>query len=246
MIKTDSADAPLPTRGVEAASDRAGIDPAIWIVAAAVLALLAKLYIAYTTFGTDDVLSFFQFARALTAHGLQWTYANLPNFNHPPLTAYFLRGIYYLDQYPSLKQSHLFPFLLRLPGIVADFVVVLVLLILKRRKTPLLIPTWALVLLALSPASIMISGFHGNTDPVMVMFLVLAAAMFFFDRPIASGLFLALACHVYQRYFRPFALPDSALLLDEREKNGSIFGGTGPDFARALCPATVWISAIVF
>src|SRR5450432_2247082 len=170
------------------------IDPAIWIVAAAVLAFLIKLYIAYTTFGTNDVLSFFQFAKALTVHGLQWTYANVPDFNHPPLTAYFLRGIYYLDQYPSLKQSHLFPFLLRVPGIVADLVVVLVLLILKRRRVPLCIPTWALVLLALSAASIMISGFHGNTDPVMVMFLVLAAAMLFFERPVACGLLLALAC----------------------------------------------------
>ena len=170
------------------------INPAIWIVAAALLALLAKLYIAYTTFGTNDVLSFLQFARALTAHGLQWTYANVPNFNHPPLTAYFLRGIYYLDEYPSLRQSHLFPFFLRVPGILADFVVVLVLLILKQRRVSLLIPTWALVLLALSPASIMISGFHGNTDPVMVMFLVLAAAMLFFHRPVACGVFLALAC----------------------------------------------------
>ncbi len=116
------------------------------------------------------------------------------NFNHPPLTAYFIRAIYKLDQYPSLKQSHLFPFFLRIPGIVADFVVVLVLLVLKQRRIASLIPTWALVLLALSPVSMMISGFHGNTDPVMVMFLVLAAAMFFFNRPVASGLFLALAC----------------------------------------------------
>jgi hypothetical protein len=29
-----------------------------------------------------------------------------------------------------------------------------------------------MVLFALSPVSLMVSGYHGNTDPVMVMFLV--------------------------------------------------------------------------
>ena len=33
---------------------------------------------------------------------------------------------------------------------------------------------WAAVMLAASPVSLMVSGYHGNTDPVMVMFLFLA------------------------------------------------------------------------
>ncbi len=169
------------------------INPAIWVIGAAALASLLKLYLAYVTFGTNDVLSFILFARALTAHDLQWTYATLPTFNHPPMIAYFLRGMWYIDHYPSLRDLHLFPFLLRLPGIIADFVVVLVLLRL-RRQGHLRLPTWALVVLALSPAEILISGFHGNTDPVMVMFLVLAAAMFFYRGPLLCGVFLALAC----------------------------------------------------
>jgi len=42
----------------------------------------------------------------------------------------------------------------------------------------------------------MVSGFHGNTDPVMVMFLVLAASMCLKNKPALSGLFLALSCQI--------------------------------------------------
>ena len=42
----------------------------------------------------------------------------------------------------------------------------------------------------------MITGFHGNTDPVMVMFLVLAAISVLRNKPILAGLFLALSCQI--------------------------------------------------
>ena len=51
-------------------------------------------------------------------------------------------------------------------------------------------------LFALSPVSLMISGFHGNTDPVMVMFLVLSAIAVLRNKPILSGLLLALSCQI--------------------------------------------------
>jgi uncharacterized membrane protein len=87
-----------------------------------------------------------------------------------------------------------FPFLLRLPGIVADFLLVLVLL--RMSKTDLRIPTWALALFALSPVSLMVSGFHGNTDPAMVLLLVCAAWMCLRNRPVACGLFFAFSCQI--------------------------------------------------
>src|SRR5205823_6107900 len=64
-----------------------------------------------------------------------------------------------------------FPFLLRLPGIIADLVIVLVVLQIAKTTKELSVPFWALILFALSPVSLMVSGFHGNTDTVMVMFL---------------------------------------------------------------------------
>ena len=42
----------------------------------------------------------------------------------------------------------------------------------------------------------MVSGFHGNTDPVMVMFLVLAAYMCLRERPVLCGICFALSCQI--------------------------------------------------
>src|SRR5438552_1068013 len=82
----------------------------LWITGAALIALCLKLIIAYSTLGTNDAVSFYTFARSLSDHGLKWTYergvAWLPNgpiFNHPPLTAYFLRFTYHLANTPSLS-----------------------------------------------------------------------------------------------------------------------------------------------
>jgi hypothetical protein len=168
-----------------------------WILVAALVAFALKLTIACNTFGTNDVVTFYQFAKSLHEHGLQWTYQHSISFNHPPLTAYYLRAIYYLDQLPFFSAAGLtFPFLLRLPGIVADFIVVLVLLWVAKNDLRVCIPKWVLLLFALSPVSLMVTGFHGNTDPVMVMFLVLAAIATLRNKPLLAGLFLALSCQI--------------------------------------------------
>ncbi len=169
----------------------------ILIIAAALVALLFKLVIAFNTFGTNDVVTFYEFGKALNENGLEWTYCHSSSFNHPPLTAYFLRAIYQLHHRPFCGENGIaFPFLLRLPGILADFVTVLALLAFPKRGRQFFFPTWALTLFALSPVSFMVSGFHGNTDPVMVMLLVLAAVFLTHGKPIWCGLFLALACQI--------------------------------------------------
>jgi uncharacterized membrane protein len=135
---------------------------------------------------------------------LEWTYrngvpwgSNLPVFNHPPLTAYYLELINALSRNEFFRANGLtFPFLLRLPGIIADFVIVLVLLRISTTRAELRLPTWALILFALSPGSVMVSGFHGNTDSVMVMFLVIAAYTCVRGRPILCGIFFALSCQI--------------------------------------------------
>jgi len=167
------------------------------IVAAALIAALVKIGIALNTLGTNDAVAFYQFAKALETHGLCWTYQHSALFNHPPLVGYTLPALAWLDRQSFFRQYGLtFPFLLRLPGIIADFGVVLLVLFILREYPPLRPPGWALVLFAASPVSIMVSGFHGNTDPMMVLFLVLAAIMAVRDRPLLCGVFLALSCQV--------------------------------------------------
>lgn len=174
-----------------AQSDRA----AVLVIGLALIALTLKLAIAYNTIGTIDAVIFYGFAKVLNEHSLEWTYQHSHYFNHPPLTAYYLRTIYQLTEQTSCQQIGLhFPFLLRLPGILADFLVVLVLL--QMSRVDVRIPTWALALFAVSPVSLMVSGFHGNTDSVMVLFLVCAAFMCLCDRPLLCGIFFALGCQV--------------------------------------------------
>jgi uncharacterized membrane protein len=88
-----------------------------------------------------------------------------------------------------------FPFLLRFPSIIADVVTLAAvchMAMLAERR----VPVWTLILFALSPVSLMVSGFHGNTDPVMVMFLALGALMCMRHKPMLCGLFFALSCQV--------------------------------------------------
>ena len=175
-----------------------------WIIIAALASFLLKLAIAYNTFGTNDVFTFYAFARSLSDHGLEWTYrhgtvwlSSSASFNHPPITAYFLRGIYHLAQLESFRSLGLtFPFLLRLPAILADFGVVLVLVRILKKNPQWRRHGWATVLLAVSPVSIMVSGYHGNTDPVMVLFLFIACYACLQKRPWLCGLGLALSCQI--------------------------------------------------
>ena len=182
----------------------AGNRIAVCIVAAALVGLFLKLAIAYNTFGTNDAVSFYYFARSLADHGLKWTYERGvawlpvgPIFNHPPLTAYFLRGIYHLAHLEVCQANGLsFPFLLRLPGILADLGVVLMLVAIAKKDCGLRRHYWMLGLFAVSPVSLMVSGFHGNTDSVMVMFFFIAALMCMKSKPWLCGLALALSCQV--------------------------------------------------
>ena len=103
--------------------------PDLWVLIAAAIALVLKVVIAFNTFGTNDVVEFYRFAAELTHDGLEQTYLQQPSFNHPSVVAHYLTAIYGVDHQPFAQENGItFPFLLRLPGIVADFVVVSALL----------------------------------------------------------------------------------------------------------------------
>lgn len=136
----------------------------------ALLACMVKLRIASTTIGTNDVLRWETFLTTLRASGGIGLYQLVGYFNHPPFMIHALFG---MDALTSLM-GMAFPFWLRVPAIIAD----LVSLVLVWK---LIQPHWnghqaaiALGLLAAAPPSILISGFHGNTDPVMICFVLLS------------------------------------------------------------------------
>jgi uncharacterized membrane protein len=163
--------------------------PEYLVLLIALLAMAAKLYCAFTTVGTIDVLLFRDFARGVSDLGVVGMY-NDPTFNHPPLLGTYLGFIH--DW--AVDQPLRFPAYLRLPTIVADLLTVLVMLWVRRKTGR---PSWwALGLLAASPISFMVSGYHGNFDGLIALGVALTAAACVGEQPMACGLLLGLTCQV--------------------------------------------------
>ncbi len=165
------------------------------VVALAGTATLLKLVIAANTFGTDDVHYWTEFAQGVRSFGPVGVYGHsfFAQYNHPPLTGWMLWAL------NGLAGHHVasFTFLIRAPASIADlFTGVLVFELMRARRSARIAAASA-VLVTWSPVLFVISGFHGNTDPVFVM-LTLLSLYLLVDRrrPFASGVSLALALSV--------------------------------------------------
>jgi hypothetical protein len=156
-----------------------------WLLAIALAALIAfagKITIALTTYGTNDVSYWAWFLERLHESGGVGLYHSTdPSngtkfFNHPPFMIRALQVMNWLTVTTGVP----FPFWLRLPAIIADLGSLLLVWRLLAPRLGRALSPLALLLLALAPPSIMIAGFHGNTDPVMIAFVLLA--LYLLDR----------------------------------------------------------------
>ena len=154
------------------------------------LATAVKTLWATTSAGTCDPMLFYFFAKAMQRRGMASLYEGSTVFNHTPLTGWVIRTLYTATNgyYPQFAAG------LRMGCVVAD--IALVLGLLHLRKLTGKPPWWALALFAISPVSIMVSGFHGNIDPIMVAFLFFAALAVLKDQPVWSGVMFAAACNI--------------------------------------------------
>ncbi len=174
------------------------------VLLATIVGAALKAAWALNSIGTSDIAIFFAFGEALHKSSLAEMYTNYPMFNHTPLTGWLMEALFRIsgggslqaEASPEARLAVLLAFAsgLRLLCVGADLGVVAGLLYLKKvTGRP---PWWALALFAASPVSIMVSGFHGNVDPIMVLFLVAAAVALTQRWPGACGAFFALACNV--------------------------------------------------
>ena len=163
-----------------------------WISASIALATILKIYCAATTWGTNDTALFQMYGQALYENGMQKTYEASQHYNHTPTLSILLMALYWL----SSTFSWYYPLLLRLPGIAADVVTSLMLWRLaSKHMAGRISPAWV-CLFALNPVSFMVSGYHGNFDSLIAMFIFLAAYECFRDRVDLCAPFYALAVHV--------------------------------------------------
>ncbi len=157
------------------------------LVVLGLLALALKLVLAIFTFGTNDVASYQHFAAGIADHDASWLYKHDPGMNHPPLVAHALGVLIRIARATGLP----FAFCFRLPAIVADM---FTLVLLARLLRPYI---REVSLLAMAPATILVSGFHGNTDAVMLLFLIAAVYLLQVRQSIPlAALALALAASI--------------------------------------------------
>jgi hypothetical protein len=110
--------------------------------------------------------------------------------NHPPFSLHLLQVWGALAGWTGLTLG----FWMRFTCAVADAVVVWLVWRMPSRARE----EWAAVLLvALAPAAILVSGFHGNTDPIMIAFVVAAVYLLESGAPAAvAGAAFGVACSV--------------------------------------------------
>ena len=206
------------------------------ILALGLLAVAAKLLVAATTTGTDDLLFFETFARAIGKVGPVAVYhGSFPvRYNHPPLTGLLLGALDWLT-----RRGVPFRLAFRSLAIAADLGSTLLVFEVLARRVPARTAAVTAALVAVNPVMAIISAFHGNTDGLFV-FLLLLAAWLLLDRdaPAAAGLALAAAAGI-----KPVPLllvPVFAALLARRPAARRVRFGA----AFAAATAALWAPAL--
>jgi Gpi18-like mannosyltransferase len=169
------------------------------LLAIVLVDLAIKLWIASTTYGTSDVTTWMRFAQDVSRVGpvdiykIYYINAQHPAlYNHPPLIGYLLIVINLITRW-GLR----FPLAIRLPSILADTITPFLVLELLRNRRPLRQAFAASAWVAASPTLIVISGYHGNTDPVFVMFCLLSLYLLVERRAaLLAGLVFAVAMSI--------------------------------------------------
>jgi hypothetical protein len=148
--------------------------------------------------GTNDILTWRKFAGAAHEQGLVAAYRSVPELNHPPLPILWAAASLRIADATGVR----FPFVFRLPSVLADVVSCVLLAHVWRRRVargeaPRAAPVRAVTAMALSPVAILIGAYHGNTDNVYAALSLLAAfALADLRRPFVAGLSLAGAMNV--------------------------------------------------
>jgi len=168
--------------------------PARLMIALAISAT-ACLALASLTYGTNDVLYFQSFVAKAAHDGTGALYRDgakliayhpeaIAPMTHPPAILAPLAGLQYLENVSRIP----FHFWFRLVTTIAHLVSGLFVWRLMSAK--------AAIYYLLCPAAIMIAGFHGNTDPLVVA--VLLACIYAAERkcPAWSGVLFAIACSI--------------------------------------------------
>ena len=162
--KTKTPDRPSASEQENSALGLSALSARAWATLA-ILGVVARIALAAVSLGTNDAATFVRFAETIHAKGLLETYRTDSELNHPPIPANWAS----IARQLSGDSDLLFTFIFKLPIIAADAASVwLVWRICKRRTTAARAAAIAAGY-AWSLDSILVSGFHCNTDPIFAM-----------------------------------------------------------------------------
>ncbi len=139
----------------------------------AFIILLVKLFISSMTIGTNDIISWLKFAEYIYQHGSFSIYQNIELYNHPPLMSWILKLLFIIHNQSDFS----FQFLFRLMPILSDFGSVIIIWKLMEHYD-IQNRVWIGIFCAVNPINILVSGFHGNTDPIFI-FLILTTVYYY-------------------------------------------------------------------
>ena len=161
------------------------------LLSLAVAGLLVRLVVALVTHGSNDVDTWKLWASLLEQHSFSWMYDNREGFNHPPLISLWALEMFRLSRATGIR----FAILIKIASLIADGVATYLLWRIWRPAGTLK-AALAAVLFAWNLDSILVSGFHGNTDPLCAMLCLGAAALLDRRSFFAGGLTLAASLNV--------------------------------------------------
>jgi Glycosyltransferase family 87 len=172
-----------------------------WIipfVAVTIGMLVLKLFLAVTTTGAADISLWKDFLARVNECGvcvyktggvmLYPGGSRVNPFNHPPFIIHFMRLIAFIATHTGLAFETAF----RSVTSLVDVGSAVVLYHLTKREG--IFRPAAFLLYLLAPATIIISGYHGNTDTVMIFFVLLAALLI--SKPWLAGLGFGMALNI--------------------------------------------------
>lgn len=173
----------------------------VWMsifIATAAAVFVLKAWMAFNTAGAADITVWRDFLMHVKQCGvcvyetgglMQHSRGTRLNpFNHPPFIIHFLRFVDFVSTITAIRFETAF----RLITSIVDIASAVVVYKLLRRDGFFRPAVFLLYLLA--PATIMISGYHGNTDTVMIFFVLLAALLI--EKPIAAGAAFGMALNI--------------------------------------------------
>jgi len=156
------------------------------------LGIVIRLALAVGTYGSNDILSWENFASAIKNSGISDLYRSDPLFNHPPLMGFLSLLLLHIAELFKIPFFVVFKLVM-----VAAECGIMALLVRFWAKNSSATGAWEVgALYSLNLITILLSGYHGNTDTLYCLAALAALIFLIENKPFYSGLALAAALNV--------------------------------------------------